>query len=163
MRIKYLTCDDETVVEESIAKAEMLRDNDNINLYAEDGTLLKTVNNLINDIPNLFSCYEQENYLVIETPFLYPDGDPIELFINTRKRFIEVTDMGETLRFLMSYGFDITGSQKRRKVFHDILASMGAKYFKGAISIRAESNNNLSEAIFSLSQVIIHTLARYGA
>ena len=27
MRIKYLTCDGETVVEESIAKAEMLRDN----------------------------------------------------------------------------------------------------------------------------------------
>ena len=51
-------------------------------------------------VGQLFVCTTVNEYLRIRTPYLYPDGDVIDLFIKWDERHFTVTDLGETLRWL---------------------------------------------------------------
>jgi hypothetical protein len=48
----------------------------------------------------LFTCTPMSEYIRIETPFLYPDGDIIDVFSQERDDHRLLTDLGETQRWL---------------------------------------------------------------
>jgi len=48
----------------------------------------------------LFSCSPVNQYIRIQTPFLYPDGDVIDIFDRAEGDAVTLTDLGETLRWL---------------------------------------------------------------
>jgi hypothetical protein len=56
-----------------------------------------------------FRCIPYEQGVGIATPYLYPDNDLIEVFVQelTGNR-VRVTDLGKTLRHLASQGIDVT-------------------------------------------------------
>ncbi len=49
---------------------------------------------------SLFTCAEVNGCSRVRTPFLYPDGDVIDLFISDKAGAATITDFGETLRWL---------------------------------------------------------------
>ena len=49
---------------------------------------------------SLFICSQHGEYQRIRTPYLYPDGDNIDLFCKVQAGTVTVTDLGETTRRL---------------------------------------------------------------
>lgn len=54
-----------------------------------------------------FSCFDEGAHIRISTPFSYPDGDAIDLFVVEREGKTVISDMGETIRYLSSRSFTI--------------------------------------------------------
>ncbi|MCH8949573.1 MAG: DUF1828 domain-containing protein [Chloroflexi bacterium] len=81
-----------------------------------------------------FSCQPLENRIRVITPFLYPDNDLIEVFVeepsSTR---IRITDLGETLRHLQVQGLDVSASPKRRHMVETIAAGTGVDVGRGEL------------------------------
>lgn len=68
-----------------------------------------------------FKCLPSEKRMRIVTPYLYPDNDLIEIFVEeVGPNRIRVTDLGETLRHLESLGVDVLASSKRQFLLEQI-------------------------------------------
>jgi hypothetical protein len=104
---------------------------------------------------NYFKCkIINDDSLGIETPFTYPDGDVIEVFLYNRYNKMLLTDFGETLRYLGSYDLSIKNNTKRQHLIDDIISGTDIKFIKGNI-YKYTTLDNLAESIFDLSQTII--------
>ena len=64
--------------------------------------MTKHCDNLAGELGELFTCVITERHAKIRTPFLYPDGDNIDLFVTEKDGSLVVSDLGETLRWLRS-------------------------------------------------------------
>lgn len=68
-----------------------------------------------------FKCKPYDRRLCIVTPYLYPDNDLIEVFVEEiSPGRIRITDLGETLRHLESLGMDVLASSKRRFLLEQV-------------------------------------------
>lgn len=105
-------------------------------------------------IPSLFSCEEGEGFVTLKTPFFYPDGDRIELFLKPKADRILVTDFGETLRYLNGYGFEMKNSRNRLELFDDALKALGITHFRGALYASVADPSEIPEASMRLAQAI---------
>lgn len=81
-----------------------------------------------------FKCVPLDGRLLVITPYLYPDNDLVEVFVEevTTDR-IRVTDMGETLRHLESLGVDVFGSSKRRFLLDQIARRLHIQVHRGRL------------------------------
>lgn len=97
-----------------------------------------------------FKCILTEGRLRIITPYLYPDNDLIEIFVedlgNSR---IKVTDLGESFRHLHSQGFDIDSSPKRRFLAETIASRVNVEISNGRLT-KIVSIDKISEAMFDI-------------
>lgn len=62
----------------------------------------------------LFTCSPMDGYTRIRTPFLYPDGDVIDVFFRGGEDVATVSDLGETLRWLKMQSLSPRRSQRNR-------------------------------------------------
>lgn len=109
-----------------------------------------------NSVSSLFKCNQTTgNFLSITTPFSYPDGDEIELFIEFRNNYFILSDMGETLRYLDTYLLEVTSTQKRRGIVNDLIKSNNLLFDKGKVYAVIKNSENILDAIFNMSQAII--------
>lgn len=68
-----------------------------------------------------FKCIPSDRRICIVTPYLYPDNDLVEVFVEEiGPNRVRVTDLGETLRHLESLGVDVLASSKRRFLLEQI-------------------------------------------
>jgi hypothetical protein len=102
-------------------------------------------------VGELFACSQVRDHVRIRTPFLYPDGDVIDVFLKPTGNETTITDFGETLGWLRTQ----TGGRKRTikqlKLIDDVCIAHGVNRHRGELSIRAEPSN-YAEAIFRLAQ-----------
>jgi hypothetical protein len=78
---------------------------------------------------------DQSGYETIVTPFSYPDADHIEVFVqDLGDGRVLLTDMGQTMLKLASYGFvPSANSPRRRAMIYQVVASSGLQYEDGSI------------------------------
>jgi len=97
-----------------------------------------------------FQCIYAERRLRIITPYLYPDNDLIEVFVEDlgRKR-VKITDLGETLRHLHSQGFDVYASAKRKFLAETIASRINVEMSGGKL-VRIATVDEIFEAIFDI-------------
>ena len=82
-----------------------------------------------------FKCIASTNRLRVVTPYVYPDNDLIEIFIEDLSNGrVKVTDLGETFRHLHSQGFDISSSPKRRFLTETIASRVEVELKGGQLS-----------------------------
>ncbi len=82
-----------------------------------------------------FSCAPMENKLRIITPYLYPDNDLIEIFVEELPSGqVRTTDLTETLRHLHARGFDVFDSPKRRFMVETIASRTGVELVQGQLA-----------------------------
>lgn len=114
--------------------------------------LIKTISE---SIPGLFICESNDRYTALSTPFLYPDGDIIEIFIfkSSDNSFI-LTDMGETLRYLFDHHADPYSSSKRREILVETLRYFNAEFTNGEIRKTVNDISELTDSIFLFGQCI---------
>ncbi|OCQ93154.1 hypothetical protein AMR42_10705 [Limnothrix sp. PR1529] len=99
-------------------------------------------------IGQLYTCSEVNGLVRIRTPYLYPDGDVIDLFLKPETQTL--TDLGETLRWLDLQTFRQSLSKKQEWFLQDIQVTYGVELYEGMLLVRVQ--NNLAEAITRLAQ-----------
>jgi hypothetical protein len=94
------------------------------------------------------------------TPFCYPDGSKIDLFIGTEDDLfgnVILTDLGQTTAFLEDMQIKAFGSKRRRGLVADICDSLGVQRDGGQFMIRlqAHQHDQVPDATIRLSQACI--------
>lgn len=102
-------------------------------------------------VSDLFLCEDRETHVRIRTPFLYPDGDIIDIFA-TDNGTITLTDFGETLRWLRMQTAATRRSPKQEKLIQDVLLNHGVELFRGMLTVRVSDKRQLAAALMRLSQ-----------
>lgn len=100
----------------------------------------------------LFSCSEVNGLTRIRTPFLYPDGDIIDLFVQDQNGSVTITDLGETLRWLRAQTISPRRSPKQTKLIEDVCLNHGLEFFRGMLVARVKPGDNLSAIALRLAQ-----------
>ena len=106
----------------------------------------------------LFECSPFREYTRIETPFLYPDGDIIDLFYKKSTPYELITDLGGVCDWLGLQTIAKTRTDKQEQQIEYICDSYRVEFRKGEFFIDLNKGNetrNLTEAIFDLSQAMI--------
>ncbi|NBO93866.1 MAG: DUF1828 domain-containing protein [Planctomycetia bacterium] len=107
----------------------------------------------------LFRCAEVGNYIRIRTPFMYPDGDYIDIFCErgSDEATITLSDLGETVRWLKMQTISPRRSPKQNQMIQDICLTHGVEFFRGMLQARYRPGDNLALAVTRISQAALRT------
>lgn len=102
-------------------------------------------------VGQLYACTEVNGFVRIRTPYLYPDGDVIDLFLKESSQTL--TDLGETLRWLdmQSFGKDL--SKKQKSLLEDIQLTYGIELHREMLLVRVQ--DNLADALTRLAEAVM--------
>lgn len=107
-------------------------------------------------LPALFQCsLAPQGAVRVRTPFLYPDGDVIDVFVEERGDDYLLTDYGEALGWLraQSFGDDLTVSQTR--MTQDICVTLGVEFDRGQLTLHDMDALALSDAVHRVGQAMV--------
>ena len=107
---------------------------------------------LTKNLGALFSCVDVNGFTRIRTPFLYPDGDVIDLFVQNLNGAMTITDLGETLRWLRSQSIAPRRTPKQTKLIEDVCLNHGLEFYKGMLLARVKSDDNLASIAMRVAQ-----------
>lgn len=103
----------------------------------------------------LFSCADQGEFCRIRTPYLYPDGDNIDLFCKTEDGVITISDLGETARWLRMQTLSPRRSPKQSALLSDACQTHGVEFFRGALLARCRSEDSLAAVVSRVAQAAL--------
>lgn len=106
-------------------------------------------------VGELFVCTPHDKYTRIRTPYLYPDGDVIDLFLRDSNGNLTLTDLGETLRWFRMQTTSMRRSPKQSQIIEDICLNHGVELFKGMLVLRVNTPETLSQAVMKISQAAL--------
>ena len=110
---------------------------------------------LINGLGELFPCMENREYVRIRTPYLYPDGDNIDLFVKLQGDVAVVSDLGETTRWLRMQTVSPKRSPKQRAIIEDACLTHGIEFYKGMLAARCRPGDSLSAIVIRVAQAAL--------
>jgi hypothetical protein len=103
----------------------------------------------------LFECNPAPQEGVrVRTPFLYPDGGIIDVFVLPRDGHLEVTDFGEGLGWLRMQSVGGQLSPKQRRMVDDVCLTLGVELFRGQLMLRCETDT-VSQAVVRVGQAAL--------
>lgn len=103
----------------------------------------------------LFVCSTVKDFIRIRTPYLYPDGDVIDIFLQKKDNQITLTDLGETLRWLKTQTITQKKTDKQSALIQDICLTLGIEIYRGMLILRVGDRETLGSAITRISQAAI--------
>lgn len=117
------------------------------------------INSIKKDLDILFKCNNKDLFTQVRTPFVYPDGDYINIYVMRNFDQIIITDAGETFANLSLFGIDIRRSKKRSYILNEVLKNQKVYLKEGELYVIIDNNdlnfyNHLSMGIMRLGQAI---------
>lgn len=106
-------------------------------------------------IGELFTCSPVNGFVRIRTPYLYPDGDGVDLYLQEKEGQKTITDLGETLRWLRLQTVTQKKTDKQEALIQDICLTCSVEQYRGMFLIRVNEQESLASAITRLSQVVV--------
>jgi hypothetical protein len=110
---------------------------------------------LAETLGGLFECSRVNRYTRIRTPFFYPDGDVIDLFLEEKNGEIILTDLGETLRWLSSQAVSEKRSKKQLELIQDVLKGTGVRQHHGSLQLDVRDAADFANTVTTLSQAAL--------
>jgi hypothetical protein len=115
---------------------------------------------LIKTIDKQFTCSTINDLMRIRTPYSYPDGDVIDLYLKKQENSYILTDLGEAFRALSLYsGLFITSDQT--KFIDYTLSQFNITKFNGILTIEFCNKEEIAEAVLNLAQAIFKITKKY--
>jgi hypothetical protein len=108
-----------------------------------------------NGLAGLFECRPHGEYQRIRTPYLYPDGDNIDVFCKAQGEVTLVTDLGETTRWLRMQTVSPRRSPKQKALIEDVCLTHGVEFYKGMLLARCRSGDELSAVVLRVAQAAL--------
>lgn len=109
--------------------------------------MIKACKELNENLGKQFSCDVRGKFIQISTPFTFPDGGSVELFLEDDGSYL--SDMGETMRWLYMHSFAPQRTAKQMTLINEICERNNASFSGGVIQVSAK---DLSRGVFALSQ-----------
>ena len=100
----------------------------------------------------LFTISSHGEYRRIRTPYLYPDGDNIDLFYRLDGDVAIITDLAETGRWLRMQTVSQRRSTKQRQLIEDICLTHGVEYYRGMLVARCRPGEVLAAVVTRVAQ-----------
>jgi hypothetical protein len=113
---------------------------------------------LARTLSQLFVCEPHGDFQRVRTPYLYPDGDHIDLFCKTETDgTITVSDLGETSRWLRMQTVSTRRSSKQQALIEDIKLTHGVEFYKGMLLARCRAGDDFASVLTRLAQAALRT------
>jgi hypothetical protein len=107
-------------------------------------------------VGELYECEDVEGNVRIRTPYLYPDGDYIDVFVKLSDEGLTVTDLGETARWLRMQTVSPRRSAKQRQMIEDACLTHGVEFYRGMLMLRSSGDQTeLAAAVTRLAQAAL--------
>lgn len=103
----------------------------------------------------MFECKPHRDYVRVRTPFLYPDGGVVDVFVRARNGHLAVTDMGEALGWLRQQTVGGQRSPKQQRLLQDVCLTLGVELFKGQLIARGDDGSRLADNVLRVAQAVI--------
>ena len=103
----------------------------------------------------LFACTKQGEYLRVRTPYLYPDGDYIDLFCNVDGDVLMVSDLAETTGWLRMQSATLRRSSKQRQLIDDVCVTHGIEFHNGKLQARCHATEELAQVVTQVAQAAL--------
>ncbi len=103
----------------------------------------------------LFSCALVNGRTRIRTPYLYPDGDAIDVFLTGDEFPATLTDFGDTLGWLWTQTVSNRRTNRQQRLIEDVCLTHGVELYRGMLTVRVSDPKALAEAVGRLSQAAL--------
>ena len=113
---------------------------------------------LSQDIGTLFICSEFKDFIKITTPFIYPDGDVIDIFYRKVNQGFILTDLGETIRWIESQSVSGIRNEKQKELIETISLTHNLEVKRDMFIARIDKNANsikLAASVLELGQALV--------
>ncbi len=110
---------------------------------------------LANGLGELFACSQVGDYTRIRTPYTYPDGDILDLFLRTDGDTTTLSDLGETNRWLNMQTAAKFRSQKQDRLIQDICLTHRIEFYRGMLLARLHPGESLASSLMRLAQAAL--------
>ncbi|MCY4175099.1 MAG: DUF1828 domain-containing protein [Acidimicrobiaceae bacterium] len=107
-------------------------------------------------LSKLFECtLLPQGSVRVRTPFMYPDGDIVDLFVDERDGKHLVTDYGESLGWLQmqSPRDQLTSNQLR--MIDDVCLTLGVELKRGQLTLQCTDASELGDVVHRLGQAAV--------
>ena len=115
----------------------------------------RTRNELQQGLGVLFSCSDQGDYVRIRTPYLYPDGDNIDVFCKPEGDVVRVTDLAETTGWLRLQSASPRRSPRQKHLIEDACVTHGVEFDRGMLQARCRSGDELTQVVMRVAQAAL--------
>lgn len=110
---------------------------------------------LAHGLGELFPCTPHGEFQRVRTPYLYPDGDNIDLFCKITDDVITVSDLGETNRWLRTQTLSPRRSPKQTALIADVCLTHGVEFYKGMLMARCRPGEPLAAVAMRVAQAAL--------
>jgi len=107
-------------------------------------------------LPAMFHCAPAGERTRVRTPYLYPDGGIIDLFVRRNNGGGGVvSDLGEATAWLRMQAASVRRSPRQSLLVEDAARTAGVELFKGALMSRFDSEESLAVAVQQVGMAAI--------
>ena len=106
-------------------------------------------------IGELFVCSQQGDYCQVRTPYLYPDGDNIDLYCEVQGDIVTVTDLAETTGWLRMQSLATRRSPNQNRLISDACTTHGVEFYRGMLQARCRSSDDLAGVFTRVAQAAL--------
>lgn len=113
---------------------------------------------LSQNIGTLFTCSEFKDFIKITTPFVYPDGDVIDIFYRKVNQGFILTDLGETIRWIESQSVYGMRNDKQKELIETIRLTHNLEVKRDMFITRVDSGEDsikLAASVLELGQALV--------
>ena len=103
----------------------------------------------------LFQCAEFDDCLRIRTPYLYPDGDNIDLFCAGVGDTITVSDLAETTGWLRMQSAAPRRSPRQNRFINETCVTHGVEFYRGMLQARCRPGEDLAAVVTRVAQAAL--------
>lgn len=103
----------------------------------------------------LFGFSEHGEYQRIRTPFLYPDGDCIDLFCKREDGGAIVSDLAETTSWLGVRSWAERRSPERTRLIEEACETHGVEFERGVLQARQRPGESLAAVVTRVAQAAL--------
>ena len=103
----------------------------------------------------LFTCSELEEHVRIRTPFLFPDGDLIDLFCKVDGDVITVSDLADITGWLRMRSESTRRSPKQNRLIEEICMTHSVEFYRGMLRARCRSADELADVVIRVAQAAL--------
>ena len=115
----------------------------------------RTRNELQQGLGALFNCSDQGDFVRIRTPYLYPDGDNIDVFCKPDGDVVRVTDLAETTGWLRLQSASPRRSPRQKHLIEDACVTHGVEFDRGMLQARCRSSDELAQVVTRVAQAAL--------
>ncbi len=118
-------------------------------------TLSHLCEDFCNGFGNQFRFSQQGEFERVRTPFLYPDGDYIDLFCKDEGDSIYISDLAETTGWLNTQAASLHRSSRQLSLIEDACVTHGVDFHRGMIQARCLPNDDFVSTVTRVSQAAL--------